>query len=261
MTSQSPRIYTYKITFEEVPYYYYGSKKEKYFDEEYWGSPVTNKWCWEFYTPKKQILELFDFTDKGYIEAQEVEGRLIKPVYNTDKWCLNANCNGKISLSERRKAGKKGGLIGPKKAKELGVGIFGLSKEKRSETGKKSAQKARENKTGIFALTKEQLSENSKKGIEKMKENNLGIFGLSKEEKMKNSIKGGSIGGKIGGKTNRENGTGIFALTKEQRSANSKRMLSEKWKCTETGYISNPSGLSKYQNRRGIDTTKRIRVE
>jgi len=34
MTSQSPRIYTYKITFEEVPYYYYGSKKEKAFDED-----------------------------------------------------------------------------------------------------------------------------------------------------------------------------------------------------------------------------------
>jgi hypothetical protein len=48
-----PRIYTYKITFEEVPYYYYGSKKEKVFDEEYCGSPVTNKWCWELYTPKK----------------------------------------------------------------------------------------------------------------------------------------------------------------------------------------------------------------
>jgi hypothetical protein len=29
MTSQSPRIYTYKITFEEVPYYYYGMKAEK----------------------------------------------------------------------------------------------------------------------------------------------------------------------------------------------------------------------------------------
>jgi hypothetical protein len=32
MTSQSPRIYTYKITFEEIPYYYYGVKKEKYFN-------------------------------------------------------------------------------------------------------------------------------------------------------------------------------------------------------------------------------------
>ena len=33
MTSKSPRIYTYKITFEEVPYYYYGSKKEKYYNQ------------------------------------------------------------------------------------------------------------------------------------------------------------------------------------------------------------------------------------
>ena len=89
MTSQSPRIYTYKITFEEVPYYYYGVKKEKKYNEEYWGSPVTNKWCWELYTSKKQILQLFDFTDEGWIEAQEVEKKLIRPFYNTDKWCLN----------------------------------------------------------------------------------------------------------------------------------------------------------------------------
>ena len=57
MTSQSPRIYLYKITFEEVPYYYYGVKKEKYFNQKYWGSPITHKWCWKLYTPKKQILQ------------------------------------------------------------------------------------------------------------------------------------------------------------------------------------------------------------
>ena len=45
MTSQSPRIYIYKITFDEVLYYYYGVHKEKYFNQEYWGSPVTHKWC------------------------------------------------------------------------------------------------------------------------------------------------------------------------------------------------------------------------
>jgi hypothetical protein len=94
-----------------------------------------------------------------------------------------------------------------------------------------------------------------------MRENNLGIFGLTKEEKRKNSIKGGSIGGKKGGKKNRENNLGIFSLTREQRSENSKKMLSQKWKCMETGYISNPSGLSKYQNTRGIDTKNRIRIK
>jgi hypothetical protein len=224
------------------------------------GSPVTHKWCWNFYTPKKQILQFFEFSDAGWKQAQEIEERLIKPVFNLDKFCLNESCGGKMSLNQRSRAGKIGGRVGYKVCKELGIGIFGLTKEQRTETAKKSVQKAKENKTGIFALTAEQLKENSRKGVQKMKENNLGIFGLSKEEKRKNSIKGGSIGGKIGGRKNRENNLGIFSLTKEQRSENSKKILSQKWQCTETGYISNPSGLSKYQNRRGIDTSKRIRI-
>ena len=58
------RIYIYKITFLETPHYYYGVHKEKYFDDEYWGSPITHKWIWNFYTPKKQILEIFDFTNE-----------------------------------------------------------------------------------------------------------------------------------------------------------------------------------------------------
>lgn len=107
MTSQSLRIYTYKITFEEVPYYYYGVHKEKRFNEEYWGSPVTNKWCWEFYTPKKQILEFFDYSDEGWFDAKEIEDRLIKPVYNTDKYCLNESCGAIRSLKVlREKSGK-----------------------------------------------------------------------------------------------------------------------------------------------------------
>ena len=104
----NPRIYTYKITFEEVPYYYYGVKKEKIYNEEYWGSPKTNKWCWEFYTPNKQILELFDYTEDGYIKSQEVEKRLIKPVLN-NKFCLNENVGGIFSLTSCSKAGKIGG--------------------------------------------------------------------------------------------------------------------------------------------------------
>jgi len=156
MTSQSPRIYTYKITFEEVPYYYYGSKKEKKFDEEYWGSPVTNKWCWELYTPKKQILELFDYTDEGYDKALEIEGRLIKFIFNIDKWCLNVNYNGKISLKYRK--------LATKRAKELGVGVYGFTKEQRIENGKRGGQKLKQNKIGIFSLTPEQKGKNGKKG-------------------------------------------------------------------------------------------------
>ena len=134
MTSQSPRIYLYKITFEEVPYYYYGVHKEKRYNEYYMGSPVTNKWYWELYTPKKQILQLFDFTDEGYIEAQEVERRLIKPFYNTDKWCLNEHCGGYISLDILRKVGKQN--------KELKRGYFSLSPQKQKINQRINGRKA-----------------------------------------------------------------------------------------------------------------------
>ena len=160
MTLQSPRIYLYKITFEEVPYYYYGVHKERKYNEKYWGRPVTHKWCWKSYTPKKQILQLFDFTDEGWLEALDLERRVIKPFYKTDKWCLNENCGGVISLEVSRKYAK----IGGQKSLELGVGVHGLTKKQNIEYGKMGAEKCKELGVGIVALTKEQLSENGKKG-------------------------------------------------------------------------------------------------
>ena len=244
MTSQSPRIYTYKITFEEVPYYYYGVKKEKYYDQEYWGSPKTNKWCWELYTPKKQILEIFDYTDEGWEQANKIEQRLIKPVYNNDIWCLNESCAGVCSIEIKRKTGKM--------TQELGIGIFAQTKEQLQENGrkvgtkyghiggKKSAPKRKELKTGIFGLTKDQMRENSKKstGGRVVKELKLGICGLTHEQRVENGKKYGSKAGKLGSaKTN-----------------------AQKWECTETGYVTNAGALSAYQKARGIDTSKRRRI-
>jgi hypothetical protein len=226
MTSQSPRIYTYKITFEEVPYYYYGVKKEEYYNQEYWGSPKTNKWCWELYTPKKQILELFDFTDEGWLEANKVEQRLIKPVFNNDKWCLNACCAGTFSIKQARIAGKNSA----KKQYEEKIGIHGRTKEQMIEDGKKGGYRSYELGVGIYGLTEEQRSENGKKS------------------------------GKIGGNKAKELKVGIFALTPEQRSENSKKLNSQRWMCLETGYVSNAGALTRFQKYRGIDTSKRVRV-
>jgi hypothetical protein len=252
----SPRIYTYKITFEEVPYYYYGVHKEKYFDEKYWGTPVTHKWCWEFYTPKKQILEIFDYTDEGWLEAQEVERRLIRPVFNTDKWCLNEVCGGVISFLTLSEGGKMGGATnaknktgvcgrskekmiedgkkGAKKVVELAIGIHSLTPEQRMENGRKSGKIQYKNKIGIHALTTNQRKQNGKKSYQL----GMGIASLNKDEMSKNGRKGGKIGGKISGKN----------------------VGNQKWECLETGYISNPGGLSRYQKARGIDTTKRKRI-
>jgi hypothetical protein len=66
----------------------------------------------------------------------------------------------------------------------------------------------------------------------------MGIASLNKDEMSKNGRKGGKIGGKISGKN----------------------VGNQKWECLETGYISNPGGLSRYQKARGIDTTKRKKI-
>lgn len=222
MTSQSPRIYTYKITFEEVPYYYYGVHKEKRFNEEYWGSPVTHKWCWEFYTPKKQILEFFDYTHDGWLEAQEVEGKIIRPFFNVDKWCLNENVSGIISTKMRKINGREGGI----KTRANGSGIFSLTKEQRKQNSRTALLKHKENKTGIYSLTPEQIKENSKKSD----------------------------------KVNRKNGTGIYSIPKERLQEFAKNTNSQKWICLETGFITSPGSLSRYQKARGIDTSKRKKV-
>ena len=254
MTLPSPRIYIYKITFEEVLYYYYGVHKEKKFGEYYMGSPVTHKWCWDFYTPKKQILQLFDFSDEGWLEAQEVEKRIIKPFYNTDKWCLNQNCGGIISLEINRKTGK----LSAQKCKELGIGLFSLSKEQLSQLGKENGKMSKELKTGIcglsveerikngkqnyelgtgiHGLSPEQKSEFGKNGGEKAYQMKLGIFSLSPKERSKNSKKGGNKSKELGvgihglskeqliennrknGYRHKENKTGIFSLTEEEKS-------------------------------------------
>jgi hypothetical protein len=289
MTYQSPRIYLYKITFEEVSYYYYGVKKEKYFNQEYWGSPKTNKWCWDFYTPKKQILQVFPYTDEGWIEAQEVETRLIRPFYNTDKWCLNESCGGNISLSIRRKTGRK--------IAELKIGVHGKSEEEmfeiRSRGGKTSGKKAVENKLGIHGRTKEQHIEDARKSGKLTAELGIGVHGRTKEQMTEDGRKGGSISGKrnkelgkgihgrtqeqhiedgrkggfVGGKRAKELGRGIHARTKEQMIEDGRKggiigakiMNAQRWECCETGYVSTPAGVVRYQKLRGIDSSKNNR--
>jgi hypothetical protein len=101
-----PRIYTYKVTFEEIPHWYWGVHKEKKFGEEYFGSPTTHKWMWEFYTPRIQILEIFPFTEEGWKEANKVEDRIIRPDLNKSL-CLNESCGPFSSTKVRADNGRK----------------------------------------------------------------------------------------------------------------------------------------------------------
>jgi len=222
MTKNSPRIYVYKITFDEVPHYYYGLHKEKKFDEYYMGSPKTHKVYWEKYTPRKEYLKFFEFSNVGYNKARKFEDNLIAPVLN-DELCLNEHVGGLFSLETFRKAGK----IGGKRVFELCIGIHARSKEQMTEDGKKSAQKNKENGTAIFGMTSEELSEAGKKG----------------------------------GEIAYKKGLGFHARSKEQMIEDGKTASSQKWKCTITGYSSTAGGLTIYQNKRGIDTSNRIKVD
>lgn len=212
MTSYSPRIYIYKITFEEVPYYYYGVHKEKKFNEYYMGSPVTHKWCWKLYTPKKQILEIFDYSDEGWVEAQKVESRIIKPVYQIDKWCLNENCGGKISLESSRKSGKY--VFNSK------IGCFKLSKEERLKIAKKVGHSSFINKTGVFSIDLEKRKNLSKIQGNYLKDNGLGLFSMSNEERHLLGIENG--------KRNKILKLGICGLSTEERSKNAKEVNKQK---------------------------------
>ena len=65
MTIEEPRIYVYKITFVGDDHYYYGYHKEKKFDEYYMGSPVTHKDHWNKFTPKKEYIKFFEYSEEG----------------------------------------------------------------------------------------------------------------------------------------------------------------------------------------------------
>jgi hypothetical protein len=101
-----PRIYVYIVKFEEIPDWYWGVHKEKKFEEFYLGSPVTNAWKWDFYTPHLKILQEFEYSEEGWKEALNLEERLIRPDLN-NPLCLNEGVGGKCSIRVHQETGRK----------------------------------------------------------------------------------------------------------------------------------------------------------
>jgi hypothetical protein len=116
-----------------------------------------------------------------------------------------------------------------------------------------------------FCLPKERMYEFikkiAKKGGEKTKELGLGIHSLTSKEKSEAGRIGGKIIGKINGKKSKELKIGIHALTSDEKKEAGRLGGSQRWMCEETGFISNAAGIVRYQMKRGIDTSKRIRIE
>jgi hypothetical protein len=150
----------------------------------------------------------------------------------------------------RRNAGIKGGKVSGNENKRLGRGICGLTPEERSKNSKKNY----ENGVGIASLTFEEKSQAGKKGSAKNKENKVGIFSMTKEEL--------SLAGKKSYEIRASKGQDLFStMSIEERRMNAKITNSQKWMCLETGYITNSGALTHYQKARGIDTSKRVRIE
>lgn len=246
-----PRIYTYKITFEEVPYWYWGVHAEKEYGEEYWGSPVTNKWCWEFYTPKKQYLEFFPHTDTGWKKANLVEDRLIRPDLN-NPLCLNENCGGGYSLKLMRKNCALGLQVLHSAKDELGRSIAGVKAADRLNKEKNELGKSIQGIKNADRLNKEKdelgRSINALKGSEKLNEEK------TEDGKSLNAVKGAAVLHTFLHLDKNEEGKSKVAV-KAGKSTGSQR-----WKCLVTGFVSNAAGVVRYQKKLGIDTRLRERL-
>jgi hypothetical protein len=214
----------------ETPKEYYYT----YYSYEEWGiGYIGSRGC--YFLPEEDINYFGSFKDKAFKPTQKI---ILKSDYATreeayaDEIILQehykvvenphfANRSYQTStkfyvpLEQAIENGRKAG----KKTYELGIGVFGISPEKRKEASIRGGING-----GKIA---------GKISGKKTYELGIGIFGMSPEKRKEASMRGGINGSK---KTN-----------------------SQKWMCLETGFIANPGNLTQYQKARGIDTSKNTR--
>lgn len=259
------KYYTYTIHFVDG-YYYHGYHKHRGAEpltDGYWGSPVTNKEKWLTTMYWKEVTGVYETLSDVTFAEQEA----IRPVFNKDPFCLNANCNGiippELARKGAKKAGKKSGETskrdktkvcdpanqekGRKTAKEKGVGFYNpefqqseFMQEVRKKNGKKSGKKAVE--SGQLAKAREKID----------------------PEKRRKTV---SETGKIVGRRHAESGhldkirelINPEVLSRNARN-NLKKMNEGRWRCLKTGFESTYAGLSLYQNNRNIDKSLREKI-
>jgi hypothetical protein len=128
-----------------------------------------------------------------------------------------------------------------------------MSLEKHREIG----YLIRDKQAGIFAMTAEQKHERNVAGGRTAGRRNvelgLGPWGMSSEQRSENSRKAGL--------RLKELGKGFPGMSTEQRRINASKVNSKRVKCTVTGHISTPGGLSRYQKARGIDVSNRTEIK
>jgi hypothetical protein len=272
-----PRIYTYKITFEEIPLWYWGVHKEKRYNDGYMGTPKTHKWMWDFYTPKIQILEFFPNTEEGWLEANLIEDQIIRPDLN-NPLCLNEGCGGRVSREASQRGGYK--MKGVPKTQEHKDKIGKGNKGKKRTVEQCAAISTRNKGKDLTPDQRQRQTESLRKRYQEDPDLRLRKSEDSKgrkwfhdplTEETRFCRVAPSLEWKEGrpidylgapwwtnGVVNRRSfispGPGWErGITNDHRK--------RKFQCTVTGHISSPGGLTKYQKSKGIDVSNRIQIK
>ena len=250
-----PRIFTYKVTFEEIPDWYWGSHKEKKYEETYLGSPITNAWKWEFYTPHLEICELFPYTEEGWKKAREVEDRCILPDLN-NPLCLNEHVGGFMSLEANRRGGLKGADKTHAEKDDLG----------RSVNGVRAATAANEEKDDLGrSVTALKGATAAHKEKDDLGRSVLGVKNAERLHKEKDDL-GRSLHTLKLHEEKDDLGRSISAMKAHEekdelgRSVTAMKTMSQVWESTVDGFRSHSGGVARHNKANGWDPKARTRI-
>jgi hypothetical protein len=241
MVKSKLRYYTYKITFKDLPkYFYYGRHKDS--GKPYFGSPRTWKHLWDQFEPEIQILQWYETWEEVSVNERKIIDATWEDIYS-----LNEHNGDGFSEEVLSKAGKLGG----RKTFESKKGMFDPDYRASNELKEHLSRGGKIGGANGGNIT----------GPKSFKEK-TGLFDPDNIEVVrKGNVKGGSIAGKL----NVKNKVGIHDPKNKHKkseggSLGGSNTNKQKWMCLETGHISNPGGLSRYQKANGIDKSKRVRL-
>lgn len=247
---ETPKEYYYTYySYEEWGRGYIGSRKcnclpEK--DVRYFGS-----YSDKTFKPTQKIILKSDYATREEALADEIILHDYYDVANNPHFANRAKL-----LNTRFCISKEQAIKNGKKAYELGLGMFTLTPEERSNNSRKLGKKSYELGIGVHGRTKEKRIEDARNaglvGGKRTRELGVGICGITKEERSKR--------GKIIGRKHYKNKTACFSITPEQRVEINKKTNFQRWMCLETGYVTTAGPLTRYQKARGIDPSKRVRI-
>jgi hypothetical protein len=235
------RYYTYKITFRDLPkYFYYGRHKHRGDLGQYLGSPVTWKCFWGLFEPEMQVLQWYETLE----EAIKAENSIIRATWDSP-YSLNENCGGRFSEEVCREQG----YLNHEKAFPI---------EMRRANGKAWGEKNAPN------LLKYASENGSRTGPKNSKVMNSHPNTIETNRRM-GALNGPSNGRKSLAKMPREtrskNGQNTLVTHGERIcKEGAKAANSQKWQSTVDGYISTAGGVANHNRNRGWDPKARVKL-